>query len=507
MRPLPLLVLALAGCGPAGLVHEPHEHSQGALLAESRPTSPSADLPRFDPSEQVESEVSPGGRFRLHFTRAGLNAVTASDANGNGIPDAVDTVAQTYDRVAAFYAGLGYRTPPSDAGLSGDTGGDGLFDVYLLDFAGRADGAFRTETCQSPESPCPGYMLQENDFAGYHYSSFAEAVDTLASHEFFHAVQAAYRPNLGNVAVEGTAVWATERFSPPLEDLEAFSSAYLERPDRSLVLDPDGPSSFAYGGALFFQFLSERFDDRVILSMWQESVRAPAAHWAVLLDTALHNGWSTDFDSAFTEFASWNMATGSRASPGQGYARGGGYEEISPAPVSLPVDMPSVRLAPAAARYFELAGGSPNLSVGFQPQDEAGAAGLHLLVAVVGNDARLQVTRVDGPGPLLAQVSAPSATRVLVALVDGRHEGTGRYGRLCISDAATGSPCPSDTPPEDKGCHAAPGGLTWALSWMFLSLWWRRRATLKGWVASRSQSGPGVPPEFPPCRSRRGTGP
>jgi len=478
VRPLPLLVLALAGCGPAGPVHEPLEHVRGALLAEDRPTSPSASLPRFDPSEQVESVVSPGGRFRLHFTRSGPNAVPGSDANGNGTPDAVDTVAQTYDRVAAFYAGLGYLAPPSDAGLQGDTGGDGLFDVYLVDFAGRADGAFRTEECQSPESPCPGYMLQENDFAGYSYSSLEEAVDTLASHEFFHAVQAAYRPNLGNVAGEGTAVWATERFSPPLEDLEHFSSAYLERPDRSLVLDPDGPSSFAYGAALFFQFLSERFDDRVILSMWEESVRAPASHWAALLDGALRSGWSVDFDSAFTEFASWNMATGSRASPGQGYARGGGYGEISPAPISLPVELPSVRLAPASARYFELAGGAPNLSVGFLPEDEAGATGLHLLVAVVGNDSKLEVTRVDGPGPLLAQVSAPSATRVLVALVDGRHEGTGRYGRLCITDAATGSPCPSDTPPkdEDGGCHAAPGGLTWALSWMSLSLLWHRRA-------------------------------
>ncbi|HVG61940.1 MAG TPA: MXAN_6640 family putative metalloprotease [Hyalangium sp.] len=481
MRPLPLLVLALAGCGPAGSVHEPHEHVRGALLAEDRPTSPSASLPRFDPSEQVESVVSPGGRFRVHFTRVGPNSVPGSDADGNGVPDAVDTVAQTYDRVAAFYAGLGYLAPPSDAGLPGDTGGDGLFDVYLVDFAGRADGAFRLEACQGAESSCAGYMLQENDFAGYSYSSFAEAVDTLASHEFFHAVQAAYRPNLGTVALEGTAVWATERFSPPLEDLEHFSSAYLDRPDRSLVVDTGGPSSFSYGASLFFQFLSERFEDRVILSMWQESVRAPTAGWAVLLDTALRSGWSADFDSAFTEFASWNMATGSRASPGQGYAQGGGYGEISPAPVSLPVEMPSVRLAPASARYFELSGGAQNLSVGFLPQDEAGATGLHLLVAVVGNDAKLEVTRVDGPGPLLAQVSAPSATRVLVALVDGRHEGTGRYGRLCISDAATGSPCPSDTPPkdEDKGCHAAPGGLTWALSWMSLSLWLHRRARKK----------------------------
>lgn len=478
-----LLALAMAGCGsPPGSSHEPHERWWGALRTGGRPTSPTADPPRFEPTDQVESVVSPGGLFRLHFTRGGPNAVSGEDANGNGLPDAVETVARTYDRVSAFYAGLGYLAPPGDAGLPGDTGGDGRFDVYLVDFAGRADGAFRLEACQGQETHCSGYMLQENDFAGYNYRSYAEAVDTLASHEFFHAVQASYRPDLGNVAAEGTAVWATERFSPALEDLEHFASAYLERPDRSLVLDPDGPSSFAYGSALFFQFLSERFDDQIILSLWEEGVRTPSARWPVLLDTALRRGWGTDFDSAFTEFASWKMATGSRALPGQGYARGRGYREISPALKSLPVDEPSVRLAPASARYFEFAGGAPLLSVAFQPQDEAGAAGLHLLVATVGNNGQLEVIRVDGPGPLLAQVSALDAARVLVALVDGCHEGTGRYGRLCITDAASGLTCPAGPPAgeESEGCHAAPGGLAWALPWLFLSFWvsiWRRRRT------------------------------
>ncbi|MFY0577312.1 hypothetical protein ACN28S_26015 [Cystobacter fuscus] len=53
-----------------------------------------------------------------------------ADAEGNGIPDAVDTVARTYDAVAAFYAGLGYRSPPEDSGGAGEAGGDGRFDVY-----------------------------------------------------------------------------------------------------------------------------------------------------------------------------------------------------------------------------------------------------------------------------------------------------------------------------------------------------------------------------------------
>ncbi|MFY0577313.1 MXAN_6640 family putative metalloprotease [Cystobacter fuscus] len=174
-------------------------------------------------------------------------------------------------------------------------------------------------------------MLQENDFVGYGYASYARAVTTLASHEFFHAVQAAYGTALGRVAEEGTAVWASERFAPELDDLEHFIQAYLSRADRSLVVEPDGPAqAFSYGASLFFQFLGERLGDEVLRAMWEESVRAPASHWAELLETVLLREAGTDFDTAFSEFAAWNLATGERAREGSGYARGVGY------PGSLP---------------------------------------------------------------------------------------------------------------------------------------------------------------------------
>ncbi|WP_246357153.1 MXAN_6640 family putative metalloprotease [Pyxidicoccus fallax] len=528
MRLRALLLLLLSGCGPVQAPRGPHERHEPfadwrmGLQAGARPTSPSATPPRFAEGEPVESIVSPGGSFRIHFSRSGPNAVAAADADGNGVPDAVDTVARAYDRVADFYAGLGFQRPPDDAWVGGDAGGDGRFDVYLVDFAGRADGAFRLDGCQGESTRCTGHMLEENDFAGYGYGSYEEAVATLASHEFFHAVQAAYHPGLGSVASEGTAVWASERFEPALDDLEHFTAAYMTRPDRSLVLDPDGPAaSFSYGAGLYFQFLGERFGDGVVRSLWEESVLAPGVRWPVLVDTVLRRDWGADFDTAFAEFALWNLATGPRAGRVPGYARGGGYAALTVSSRTLPMDEPSVRVAAASARYFEVEGGSETVSAVFEPQVGEAPGGVHLLVAAVTANAVLRVSRVDGPGVLSAKVDAADATHVMVAVVDGRMEGTGRYGRLCITGDASGAPCVAvqpgpdagtdggtdggvgngtdggtdggtpvepRPPSEEGGCGAAPGGTSWALLAVLLAFGVRAASAQRSWAPSRSQS-------------------
>ncbi|RKH65766.1 MXAN_6640 family putative metalloprotease [Corallococcus aberystwythensis] len=482
---VPTLLLLLAGAGtPRGLPHE-REAVVGLAAGSGRPTSPAAPAPRYQPEDTVESVVSPGERFRIHFTRQGPHAVPAADADGSGVPDFVERVASTYERVATFYAGLGFRLPPDDTNPTGDDGGDGRFDVYLVDFARIGDGAFRQETCLDGVTRCTGFMLQENDFAGYGYPSDAEAVDTLASHEFFHAVQAAYRPGLGSIASEGTAVWATERFEPALDDLEGFTRGYMLTPDSTLALDPAGPGvAFSYGAGLFFQFLGERYGDGVLLALLEESVRQPEARWPVLLDTCLRRDFASSFDAAFALFATWNLGTGPRATTGFGYARGEGYAPVTTTSVGLPHAQERVRVAAAASRLFEVPGGASFVGASFEPEPGTDPAALHLVLAAVTDTAVLRVVTADGPDALRAQVAAGGATRVVVAVVDGRMEGLGRYGRLCIAATGQAASCapleaqdagtvdagrpvdPIDdprTPADDGGCQAAGGPLAGAL--------------------------------------------
>ncbi|WP_171447601.1 MXAN_6640 family putative metalloprotease [Corallococcus carmarthensis] len=500
---VPTLLLLLTGAGtPRGLPHE-REAVAGLAAESSRPTSPTSPEPRYLPEDTVESALSPGGRFRIHFTRQGKHAVPAADADGSGVPDFVELVGRTYERVATFYAGLGFRLPPDDTNPAGDDGGDGRFDVYLVDFAGIGDGAFRQETCLDGTTRCTGFMLQENDFAGYSYPSDSEAVEILSSHEFFHAVQAAYRPGLGGIASEGTAVWATERFEPALDDLENFTRGYMISPDSTLTLDPAGPGvSFTYGAGLFFQFLGEHYGDGALVALLEESVREPEARWPVLLDTCLRRDFASSFDAAFTLFATWNLGTGPRATPGFGYARGEGYAPVSAPAVALPHTQDRVRVAAAASRLFEVPGGASFVGASFEPEPGTDPAALHLVLAAVTDDAVLRVVTADGPEALRAQVASGDATRVVVAVVDGRNEGLGRYGRLCIAatgqaascapldaqdagtDAGTADAGTSDagmdagtvdagrpvdpiddprTPDDDGGCQAAGGPLSGAL--------------------------------------------
>ena len=161
---LTLALLLLDGCSPIEPLREPHVE---ARRDELRPTdTSSSEMWRFLPTDTVENFELPDAGTRVHFTRAGKNAVPAADTNTNGTPDLVESVASVYVEVAAkYHAAMGFRFPVGDLAL-GSNGGNERFDIYLVDFGLQADGAFRLDSCTNER--CIGYVVQENDFVGYH---------------------------------------------------------------------------------------------------------------------------------------------------------------------------------------------------------------------------------------------------------------------------------------------------------------------------------------------------
>ncbi|MBK8170193.1 MAG: S8 family serine peptidase [Sandaracinaceae bacterium] len=411
----------------------------GAAKSELRPNTPGATElpPRFDPTDIVESLASPGGSFRIHYTRAGSNAVPATDTDLSGVPDYVEFVATTYDAVLAFYESLAYRTPIDDVAVPTDHGGDGRFDVYLVDFGGSADGAFRRELCAGADG-CSGYMLQENDFAGCRYPSREYGARLLASHEFFHAIQAAYDGELsaqGSVLSEGTAVWASEQFDATQFDVEGFASAYFDRSDKSLGVDPIGPvQSFSYGSGVFFEFLSQNYDVDLIRLLWDEVHANPSQPWLSSLDYVLVAHETTDLESAFVEFAQWNWFTDARAQAGVGYAQAIDLPLVHETASPLPFEDTSIRLQPASVRYFRIALGAPS-PVTVRLASSAPAASVHILYTTLAGTTVQSAVELALPSD---SVTVPSnADSLLLALIDARTEGSGQVVSLCVATTAS----------------------------------------------------------------------
>jgi hypothetical protein len=429
-----------------------------ASPAWARPDQPvGGELWHYDPADLVESWPSAGGHFRVHFCREGKHAVPAADANADGTPDFVQELADLYEQVLAFYTGLGYRAPLKDAGA----GGDDRFDVYLLDFAKKADGSFVRESCSG--DTCSGYMVQENDFAGYGYPSLTYANRVLSSHEFFHAVQAAYDSEQSSIIGEGTAVWATEQFDASLNDFEGFLPGYFKRPDRSLDKPIAGPvDEFSYGMAIWFRFLSERFGPDIVRQLWsdcengQHGVANP--QWFPTLAKLLERDHPTTFAAELQTFAAWNLRTGKYAGPG-GYQQAKSYPQVLATKGDLPYVDTDLRLFYAATQYVRVnPDGRPEMTAVVLP-DKASAELRLWLATRTGATLSTPVALPTDPTQPLQMVATANADEVIVWAVHTGLAGDSIKGTLCIGAADEVEDCrPSTQPPRTVDASSAEVG-------------------------------------------------
>ena len=341
------LLLTVTACGdgsegddvssaPAGESHRSAVRELDAKMRtaqqEIRPTNDDPYLGLGYEGEEAFSYASPGGHFRVWWVEGGPHATVLADVEpANGVPDYVELVATEADSVVAELDARGWRSSIDDESIpvSWEVGGDGRFDIYLIDFDRSADGLVARNACRTQlgRTVCSSHMLIENDFAGYGSPSIEEAIGVLTSHEYFHAVQAAYTDELEQWVSEGTATWFEESYNPAQRDFERLANTYFSTPERSLNARNQGPfDGFAYGTAIFFRHLERRYDAALMIDLFERIAAGQGALEA--LDASLREGYDSDLTQAYQSFAAWNAFTGDRAAFGQGYHASSTYDEV-----------------------------------------------------------------------------------------------------------------------------------------------------------------------------------
>lgn len=263
----------------------------------------------------------------VHWATDTSDRPPLSDADGDGVPNQVETTAAEFERVwRVEVSGYGYRPPKSDL-TSPNNGGDERLDVYLADIGTQQ--LYGYCTTDDPDQPTvwdvSAYCVVDNDFATTQFD--APPLDSLrvtAAHEFFHAVQFGYDWAEDHWLMEGSAAWIEDEVYDGINDNHQYlRGGPLTTPHRSL-------DAGVYDSWIFLRFMAEYFGtanaDRpvVVREIWQHAdaagnapddyslraiARVTAARGVALRSVFADFGWTGPFASrVYSEGRSYPQA-------------------------------------------------------------------------------------------------------------------------------------------------------------------------------------------------------
>ena len=194
-----------------------------------------------------------------HWDTTGVDAVPATDSDGDGTPDYVESVMATVDDVRSTYVGAGYKSPEADGSL----GGNAQTDIYLTDVGSQSLYGYCTSDKQFQQGgPWDGwaYCVLDNDYSPSQFPTNTplENLQVTAAHEYFHAVQFAYDAFEDSWFMEATATWAEDELYTDVNDnLQYLANSPLTYPGQPLDTFQSGGGP-QYGEWIFFRFLTEQ---------------------------------------------------------------------------------------------------------------------------------------------------------------------------------------------------------------------------------------------------------
>lgn len=294
------------------MVHILSENINSFTASEQEVLKPLLDRPYTD-----TSMVTPQNHFRIHFMRSG------SDTPKYSLTDLAIALDSAYNFEINY---LKYPPPPGDDGA----GGDNLYDVYVLSL-GSTYGY--TNFNQSTDEVSPGsktyksYMMIDNAFSSYFYTTGIEGARVTVAHEFHHAIQIGnyiYREE-DQFFLELTSTSMEEFVYNSINDYYNYMSTYFNAPWRCFSRNNVG-SGDGYDLAIWNLFLKKKYGFDIIKREWELLKNYQAIE---AIDKALQE-YNTTFVEAYNEFGLWCYFTNYRAADGKYFDEGAHYPLLKP---------------------------------------------------------------------------------------------------------------------------------------------------------------------------------
>jgi Bacterial Ig-like domain/Family of unknown function (DUF6055) len=308
-------------------LHGSERRQAQALLA--RPTDGDAD-PQGDGYTVAEATPYCTAHFCFHWVTSTADAPDLTDANGNGVPDYVDTAAGVAENVYSVEVDeLGWRPPKSD--------GDGKTDVYLKQLGGSGIYGY---SAPDPEQQLPddhtlyGYIVIDNDFQASEFPGYGSPtvpLEVTLAHEFNHILQFNYDAIQDTWMLESTAVWMEGMVYPAAFDYLQYLPGWVQLwqlPLTTFSTDPNDRNNVkVYGSAVWEKFLAARYGPGVIRHAWEVSTSTDPASFAVgAFDRSIQDQLGgSDFPTQFSLFAA---ATAEWQAQNSGFPEGSHYLDV-----------------------------------------------------------------------------------------------------------------------------------------------------------------------------------
>lgn len=309
--------------------------------------------------------TSPKGRFLIHYTLTGDNAVDKVDVDKNSVPDYVDSTAYFLDQAWDYQVDkLGMVKPKSDD----NKGGNGLYDVYLLDLGcNKYLGFYGVTIPDGSQYPTSSYILIDNNFSkddGYYdagvfvvpFNTFGyDALKVTCAHEFNHAIQFSYEQytDKTDVLAEMTSVAFEYIMHPEVKDYVFNMNIFQKYPNKMSLFSSEASDGY-YWAVLFIKMLENGYTPEFIPTFWKNTEKYDYLYDNLNATIKAYKP-DSDIDKEVIELADYLYHTKSKASLGKHFADAKDLDSlkfITARFYSAPSIMGSGKLVPYA--YFPM---------------------------------------------------------------------------------------------------------------------------------------------------------